>query len=387
MSLLIAACNVLTGTRAAPASHNMPPLCRLVFLALANRADNETRLYGYGSELIEADTGLNAATVRKCIAELLAHGHLIARGWNGPRNVAARLYEVRMEGSPWSASPTRVRETPAARRARLASSPGGTPESAPSPDDGPRPHPVATRAATRRHPASSPGGDNPPDLPPDLPPNKPPIVHVRAHVGGGDQPGQRTIPFGPSQPAPATGTPIPKSGKRPKAPGELTAAERYLRAFVEGLELGGRRITLPRVSDGALLGRIAAAHARAGGAPIVGEALLAWVRNAACRFARAITRPEVHRGGISVFGLQTWLDNGAPAQQGGSREDDELADWDLDPAPDFHERPPPRPPAPRPEVSPEQTAAALEWARKHGFIPPAPIGTPPPREPRERAHG
>lgn len=355
MSLLFDVFNAITGTREKPAAHHMPTHCRHVFAHMANRADNHDQTFRVGLALVASDTGLGISTVRKAVQELLERGWLIDRGLHGPANRAVRAFQVRTDGEAWPepALEQRRRETPTERRQRLAhrAAPGLAPDGGPPSHGNPASHPAVTRPRAGRQPGLAPDGDSPPDLPPISPPNTP-IVHAPARVGGGDPPRQRTIPFRPSGPAEAT--PVPTSGTRPKrAPGEPTAGERYIAAFVAGLADGGRRITPPRGTDGALLGRTAATHAlHPDGTPIVGEELIAWFRKTARRFAQAVTRPEVHRGGISAFGLQTWLDNGAPKQE--PREDDDEAD------PDPMAPEPPRWEAPRP---------SLENFRRKAYVP------------------
>jgi hypothetical protein len=141
-------------------------------------------------------------------------------------------------------------------------------------------------------------------------------------VGGRDKP-QIVIPFGPSPiDTPIPGSKIRKKPARDPEAGKGKPAERYLDAFVAALEAEGRTITRPRTSEGAQLGRIAAAHAKRDGHPITGAALIGWIGDITRRFVRAVERPEVHRGGISVFGLQTWLDNQRPGDA--DPEDDDV---------------------------------------------------------------
>jgi hypothetical protein len=121
--------------------------------------------------------------------------------------------------------------------------------------------------------------------------------------------GQTTIAFGPSD------EPAPHEEQKP--PRRSTAPLRgnlYLDAFCDALEAEGRPITRPPGSAGALLGRVAKAHAKRGGTPIVGDELLAWFGDVTRRFVRAIEEPKFHRGGISPYGLSTWLDSGALAK-------------------------------------------------------------------------
>jgi hypothetical protein len=360
---------------------DLPLVPRAVLRCLADRA-NEDRIAWPALVTLAQDAGTTVPTVRRALDELLALGRIRVVKPATARDSAR--YEVLLEPLPPHERPARPEVTlRSPSKPVRVNAPIGQGERSVQSE-------VTERSARVNAPFTE---DHRKGSKKDH--TEDPNGHVRAHVGGGDPPGQRAVPFGPSPDAPATSTPIPASGKRAKKPGEPTAAERYIAAFVAGLAEGGRRITPPRASDGALLGRVAATHARtAAGSRIVGDALLAWIRNTATRFAKAITRPEMHRGGISAFGLQTWLDNGARAQAESFVPTDDDLDVDAanegnpwhDPVPDFHERRPSasRAPQPRPDVTPEQAAAAIEWARSKGLMPRAPIGTPPPRE---RAHG
>lgn len=108
-------------------------------------------------------------------------------------------------------------------------------------------------------------------------------------------------------------------GSADEKPTELRKprAEVYVELFVAGLSDAGRTITRPRTSEGQQIGRIAKAHAKRGGVPIVGVELDAWIRSTARDFARATPDPAHHRGGLSPFGMGTWLDAGKPVQRGG----------------------------------------------------------------------
>lgn len=59
-----------------------------------------------------------------------------------------------------------------------------------------------------------------------------------------------------------------------------------------------------------LLGIAAAAHARANGERIVGEALLAWIRKTSVEYRRAAE--PAYAKGFRVHGFVTWLDSGRP---------------------------------------------------------------------------
>jgi len=108
-------------------------------------------------------------------------------------------------------------------------------------------------------------------------------------------------------------------GSADEKPTELRKprAEVYVELFVAGLSDAGRTITRPRTSEGQQIGRIAKAHAKRGGVPIVSVELDAWIRSTARDFARATPDPAHHRGGLSPFGMGTWLDAGKPVQRGG----------------------------------------------------------------------
>lgn len=188
-----------------------------------------------------------------------------------------------------------------------------------------------------------------------------PIAHARE--GASEVPEVQTvIPFGPSGPL------APPALKKPRAAGAKAptscpperprpAGARYLDAFMQGLADAGITITPPRASEGAQLGRVAAAHAREGGAPITGDALLAWIRREACAFGKAITRPELHRGGRTAFGFGTWLDNGRPVQERRDEPEDdgdhEDPPWPIAP----YKPPPPTEPFKPPKATPEQIEA------------------------------
>jgi hypothetical protein len=204
--LLFRVMNAITGSREAPAVHNMPADCRLVLIAIANRASNETELYSFGLDLLEHDTNRGMSTVRACVAELLDHGHLVHRGWSGPANRAVRVFEVRPEGStPWPATVKR-RETPTERRARLGLSSGvGAPNDGGATDDGnPASHRTATRPPIVRQPGLPCDGDKPPISPPIYPPRSPP----------NEESAPACARVGP-EPS-ATVTPLPSSGVRVK---------------------------------------------------------------------------------------------------------------------------------------------------------------------------
>ena len=217
--------------------------------------------------------------------------------------------------------------------------------------------PSGKRPAGVRSESASPDPDPDPAPDPRSQKEDPP----KAPQGGAS--GQIGIPFQDSKPE---ATPIPTSGTRrksaargePKAPLERPAGERYIDAFVLGLADAGITITPPRTSEGAQLGRVAAAHAREGGAPITGDALLAWIRREACAFGKAIARPEMHRGGRTAFGFGTWLDNGRPVQErrGDEPDDDgehEDPPWPIAP----YKPPPPTEPFKPPKATPEQVEA------------------------------
>jgi hypothetical protein len=47
----------------------------------------------------------------------------------------------------------------------------------------------------------------------------------------------------------------------------------------------------------------------------VGAAVITWIRERAAAFRRAVSDPQLHRGGYSAFGFLTWLDNGSQPQR------------------------------------------------------------------------
>lgn len=136
--------------------------------------------------------------------------------------------------------------------------------------------------------------------------------------------------------------------KRVKVPKEKTAQERYLDAFVAGIADAGFRVSRPSKSDGRLLGKTCGELAP----EIVGDALVSWIRNEAAAFRRAISRPEVWKGQISVFGLIAWWNAARPVQAPmhrsvGARErhgSEAYPEWDQIPEDVPYRSPPPDPP-------------------------------------------
>lgn len=151
---------------------------------------------------------------------------------------------------------------------------------------------------------------------------------------------------------------------------ERPAAERYLEAYVQGLADAGHAITPPPASDGKRLGAACAVHAREGGVPVVGAELLVWIRTTAAQFRRAVSRPEVHRGGLTVHGFIAWLDNGRPVQpptfRARAEADDFARPQDSDSWPEAQLVPPAEyvPPPPRSAEMPPNIQAEVDELAK-----------------------
>lgn len=309
MSLLFAVFHAITGSKAAPATHNMPRDCRHVLQHMANRADNDSHLFDFAAATVEADANLCAAVVRRCIAELAARGWLVFHGWSGPRNNAHRVYEVRAEGSGWPKSAAMARETPTQRRARLGVPPrGNANRSALPPDGGPGCDGVATRGATGWRPGVPPDGDLPPDLPPLLPLREPPIA------APGSPPGVQALPGFEAEAAaakkPAKVAKPRKPPAAPKAP-KVLAADQYAAAYIAGHAAAGGTIAALTKDEKGFLGRAANAHARyRDDTPITGDELVTWFRKRAEDFRRHVEDFSRHTGGASPRGFLAWLNNG-----------------------------------------------------------------------------
>lgn len=196
LNILFRAWNALTGTKERPATHNMPALVRLVYLALANRADKSTDLAKPGIDRLVEDTGLGAKTVRGAVADLLEHEWLVDSGTEGPPNRYVRVFLVRDEGEPWESSTSRARALPDSWKSRfrpgLASETGLAHDAGPASDGRPGSHHEPTRARAGCEPGLAPDADIPIQLPIHLPIQKP---IGSDHARGASRSGQQKIPL------------------------------------------------------------------------------------------------------------------------------------------------------------------------------------------------
>ena len=115
----------------------------------------------------------------------------------------------------------------------------------------------------------------------------------------------------PEEPKPSRAAKPPKAPKPPPAP---KATELYSAAYVAGQTDAEQQCGFRPLgeSDCRLLGATAATHARdpETGAPVVGEALLVWIRKTAAEFRRA--GEPAYSKGYAVHAFATWLDSGRP---------------------------------------------------------------------------
>ena len=316
---------------------DMPSAHRLVLLFVANHANAIGRAWPSIGTL-RNKTGYGRTKVAEVLEDLVAHGWLVpdgheGRGLNKSARFIVAIGERWPEGSRAHLARS-FRRAPAIRAAgqsdppcgnRTAGQtdpPGGSPEIAPAirPADRGDP-PSAIRPADHRDP---PGEHKPLSN-----------LSFGTSLGtsqlcrGVDQQDPDPMPlFRGVDPVASDETPLPVSRVRPKKAAKGSTdekpteprkprAEVYVELFVAGLSDAGRTITRPRTTEGQQIGRIAAAHAKRDGAPLVGDDLDAWIRSTARDFARAVPDPSHHRGGLSPFGLGAWLDAGKPVQRGG----------------------------------------------------------------------
>lgn len=361
MSLLFEVLNAITGSRTAPATHNMPRDCRTVMIHAANRAGRD-RIYRFGLALLGADGDLGAVTVRKCIAELLERGWLEHAGWSGPRNAAVRCFLVRAEGGAWPVSTSHVRLSPPQRRAVAGRDAGPTPgddatDAPPSSDDGSGHHAATGRADTDLDLGPTPGDDKPLRDPPIDPLNDPPRI-TSARTARDLGPAREGQLFGDLDPP---GDPPKRRGRARRDPSEPKppkAEDRYADAYERGHRDAGFPITALTPSEKKRLGPIAVTHARyRDDTPITGDALVQWFYRRARAFRRDVPDPSRHRGGASPFGFGAWLDNGADGEERplapGQEEEPPPSDDDLELRDDR---------APPPEYTPSPAAVESELA-------------------------
>lgn len=312
----------------------MPQIERAVIQCIASYADpNGANAFPSIAE-IRRVTGYSLSRIVEAVQGLARRGWLTCHERFNPKTRARSStgYTVNLAGEEWPESEARAK-----RRAASRLPPGGKPP--PPPHDGegsvsllrategPPPHdggpplrttegPLASDAeplsVARNRSALYQPSINPFDQP-MINPVAPVRAHGRGHEDTKSEPKGEAVAL-PLFPTSATGTPLPASGKRPKRdPSAPKAADLYAAAYVAGhADAGGRMSPLTK-AERALLGAIAGAHARGpDGAPLTGEAVIAWFRGEAKAFRKAVPDPQHHRGGYSPIGFRSWLDNGAP---------------------------------------------------------------------------
>lgn len=275
----------------------LPLVDRAVLLTIAGRADADWIAFP-PVEWIAREAGTTENTVRPALDRLLASGWLGLEQQATAR--ASARYRIRLDPVPPSGVQVRYPWQPRARGE--ATAPQGSSSSTPGVTELDPTGEAAAPADHRKIPSRS-----------QADPIAPVHAHVRGHEDTKSEPKGEAVAM-PLFPTSATSTPLPASGKRPKRdPSAPKAADLYAAAYVAGHVDAGGRMSPPTKAERALLGAIAGAHARGpDGAPLTGEAVIAWFRGEAKAFRKAVPDPQHHRGGYSPIGFRSWLDNGAP---------------------------------------------------------------------------
>lgn len=291
MSLLL---DLMQRLRTVPA-RELPTIPRCVLHVMADHWNAKKGASWPKVETVANEAGCSESAARLALAQLVRAGWLRVLVKATPRDSAR--FEVRLDGGPVV---SRVpRGTPLKR--------GGVP-------------PESTLSATTEHPGCRVEAPRVPRGTPEAlseparePTKEPPITPAGARAGI-----QQALALGETSSSPASAGELSPAGEAAKGkkarkardPSAPKAADLYAAAFVDGCTDRRRTVSRPTSSEIAILGKLCRDHAKGrDGAPLVGDALPVWIRAQTVAFLDDLEDPTRHKGGVSAFGLRTWLDN------------------------------------------------------------------------------
>lgn len=300
----------------------LPRSARAVLIVLADFADASGVAWP-ALPTIAQTAGMAQNTARKALRDLARHGWIIVRREPTPRT--SGRYEVRADGRPFFADKPTVAFAPSPGEVQILDPSSAISEvqiledrGADSGRQGCNSGSFEVQKTELR------GAEKVPDPhretlteAPSETPTEAPIACTLARARGADGKVQAVL-FVDAGGAREAAAVVPQKRRA----GRATTVESYPGAYQTGHADAGGTVSRPTGADAKTLGRAAATHARGpDGEPLKGDAVLAWIRERAADFRRAVQDPEHHRGGYSPFGFLAWLDNGARHQRGGRPQD------------------------------------------------------------------